>query len=84
MGPKATMRTQATTEMALSRMAWEEPIKLDCLELIRYQLPVCRNGFFRSLPSSESLMFVSGKLLNQKTRNGFVQIEIIGRGIVYM
>lgn len=54
-GPKATIKTQAKTEIELSRIAWEEPIKLDCLEPIRYQLPVCKNGFLKSpLPSSVS------------------------------
>lgn len=53
-GPKATIITQATTEMELSRMTWDEPIILDCLEPMRYQLPVCRKGFLRSLPSSLS------------------------------
>lgn len=53
-GPRATIRTQAKTDMELSRMTWEEPIMLDCLEPMRYQLPVCRKGFLRSLPSSLS------------------------------
>lgn len=52
-GPKATMRTQAMTEIEESRIAWVDPNKLDdsLLPLILYQLPVCKNGFFRSLPS---------------------------------
>lgn len=52
-GPRATMRTQARTETELSRIAWDEPIILDCLDPILYQLPVWRNGFRRSpLPPS--------------------------------
>jgi hypothetical protein len=59
-GPKATIITQATTEMELSRMTWDEPIILDCLDPIRYQLPVCRNGFLISFPSSlSSLKLIS-------------------------
>jgi len=54
-GPKATMRTQKRTETAPSRMTWvEDPMMLDCLEPILYQLPVWRNGFWRSLASPPS------------------------------
>lgn len=63
-GPSATIKTQARTETELSRMAWEDPIILDCLDPIRYQLPVCRNGFLRSLASSfSSLKLISSALL---------------------
>jgi hypothetical protein len=59
-GPKATIITQATTEMELSRMTWDEPIILDCLDPIWYELPVCRNGFLISFPSSlSSLKLIS-------------------------
>jgi len=54
-GPKATMRTQKRTETAPSRMTWvEDPMILDCREPILYQLPVWRNGFWRSLASPVS------------------------------
>ena len=60
MGPRATMRTQRTTEMEPSRIIWaEEPMMLDCLDPIRYQLPVWRNGFFSSSDSSLKLMAVA-------------------------
>lgn len=48
------MMTQARTEMAFSRSVCEEAITLDCLEPIRYQLPVFKNGFLTSLASSFS------------------------------
>ena len=54
------MRTQRTTEMEPSRIIWaEEPMMLDCLDPIRYQLPVWRNGFFCSSDSSLKLMAVA-------------------------
>lgn len=63
MGPRATIKTQARTETELSRMAWDDPIILDCLDPIRYQLPVWRKGFLRSLPSSlSSLKLISSAL----------------------
>ncbi len=69
MGPRATMRTQSTTEMELSRMTWvEEPMMLDCLDPILYQLPVWRNGFFSSSDSSLKLILrcrTSSKLFSE-------------------
>ena len=66
------MITQATTETELSRITWDDPIILDCLNPILYQLPVWRNGFHKSLPSS----FLSLKLiLNlQSTTQVFVKM----------
>ena len=68
-GPRATIKTQAKTEMELSRMTWDDSNMLDCLEPIRYQLPVCKNGRRRSfLPSSVSslkLIFLLSFLLKK-------------------
>ena len=50
MRPRATTRTQKTTETETEaeRMNWaEEFIILDCLNPILYQLPVRSNGFLR-------------------------------------
>lgn len=59
-GPKATMRTHKKMETELSRRIWaEEDMALDCREPIRYQLPVWRNGFRRSRPSSSSLKLMA-------------------------
>lgn len=67
-GPKATMRTQAKTDIELSRMTWEEPIILDCLEPIRYQLPVCKNGLRRFWSSLSSLKLIFSWKRGQLTK----------------
>lgn len=84
-GPKATINTQAKTEMELSLIAWEEPIILDCLEPIRYQLPVCRKGFLRSpSPSSLKLIFseCKFKLKTNYSWSWFIGVEILLRRTV--
>lgn len=50
-GPRATIDTQRKMETDSRIILAEDPIILDCLEVIRYQLPVCNKGL-RS-PSSE-------------------------------
>ena len=66
------MITQATTETELSRITWDNPIILDYLDPILYHLPVWRNGFHTSLPSS----FLSLKLIPnlQSTTQVFVKM----------
>lgn len=64
MGPRATMRTQSNTEMEPSRSIWaEEPMILDCLEPILYQLPVCKNGLLMSSDSSLELEVIASFVL---------------------
>lgn len=78
-GPKAAIRTQNRTETESRITEVVEPITLDCLEPILYQLPVWRNGFWRSLPSplsSLKLIFLTQKVFVKMSQRRFLERDV--------
>ena len=71
------MRLQTTTETELSQITWDDPFILDCLNPILYQLPVWRNGFCKSLPSS----FLSLKLIPNLQSATQVFVKMLKDGV---